>query len=108
MGVRPKDATVVSGVGGDGPSAILVSVYLVPGADRAALEGAFTDLDGPPNATWMPRTIEGQRVMWRAAHGLAAAFWAQDGAVYHIGASEPGFESLVTKLLLHSIAVSGT
>ncbi len=85
LGVAPKDAVVVHGMGGDGEGTVTVSIYSVPGIDPERLTSAFRSvIFRIPGSTWESRTIAGREVQWASGKEFTVAFWARDGMVVHV------------------------
>jgi hypothetical protein len=65
LGVTPKDAVVVHGIGGDGEGTVTVTIYGVPGIDHERLRSEFRSvIFRIPGSQWGSRTISGREVEW--------------------------------------------
>jgi hypothetical protein len=104
LGVKPKDAIVVSGVGGRGEDAVMVALYAIPGASSDALDAELaTGLGRPPGGRWTRREIDSVSINWAEGSGLAAAYWVVRGLVYHVGASNAATLWIVERLVALSV-----
>jgi hypothetical protein len=89
LGVRPRDATVVSAIVGDGEQSTMVAVYALPGIEAATLETVFADaIHRPSPRPWQPTEIAGRRVLVADGREFIAIYWAVGGMVFHLGASK--------------------
>jgi hypothetical protein len=87
LGVRPRDAIVVSALTGNDHNAVMVALYAVPGASAAALEAEFgSAIYKPSRQAWEPTDVAGRRVMLARGSEFVGIYWAVDGLVFHLGA----------------------
>jgi len=87
LGVRPRDATVVSTIVGDREQSTMVAVYALPGVDAATLETWFADaIHRPSPRPWQATEVGGRRVLVADGRDFIAIYWAVDGMVFHLGA----------------------
>jgi hypothetical protein len=99
LGVKPRDVVVVNGVGGRGEEALMVALYGIPGVAREKLDAAFSFGLATPGGKWQKLDVGGTLVNWATGHGLAAAYWARDGLVYHIGGREDMTKRAVQRIV---------
>jgi hypothetical protein len=96
---RPKDAVVVTGMGGLGDQTLTVSIYGVPSvaADRLAAEfqAVFPRL---PGSKWQVREIAGRSVVWASGREFTQAYWARDGLVVAVAGDPGAVEQAVSRL----------
>jgi hypothetical protein len=89
LGVRPRDATVISAVVGDGEQATMIAAYAIPGIDAATLETEFAAaIHRPSPRPWLATDVAGRRVMLADGREFIAIYWAVDGMVFHLAASK--------------------
>jgi hypothetical protein len=98
LGVRPREATVASGIGTRG--AIVVTVYRVPGAPASRLMEEFGSvIYKPPRARWSERTVGSTTVLW--AEGpvessyFRMAYWAREEVVFHVAGEREAMEAMI-------------
>ena len=85
LGVAPKDAVVVHGMGGGGDRTLTVTIYEVPMIDASSLASEFRSvIFRLPGTEWEARTIDGRDVMWASGQEFTVAFWTRDGMVVHV------------------------
>ncbi|HET9084448.1 MAG TPA: hypothetical protein VFN41_08600 [Candidatus Limnocylindrales bacterium] len=91
LGIAPKDAVVVHGMGGGGDATLTVTIYGLPGIRADALASEFRSvIFRLPGTVWKERNVEGHQVIWASGHEFTVAFWARDGLVIHVtGQPEP-------------------
>jgi len=99
LDVRPRDAAVVNGMGGDGARTLTVTLYGIPGvaADRLAAEFSSV-IYLPPRGKWTEREIAGRSVKWAAGQEFTVAFWTLDGLVVHVAGRADDVENAVPRL----------
>jgi hypothetical protein len=103
LGVKPHDAHVASGIGGNGAQTLTVTLYRVPGAtaDRLA-EASASLIVKPPKSRWDMREIAGRTVRWAdgrfGPHPVVVASWAVDGLVVHVAGARPDVEAAIARL----------
>ncbi|HUP55026.1 MAG TPA: hypothetical protein VM408_05930 [Methylomirabilota bacterium] len=86
LGVRPRDATVVSALAGASDS-VMVALYAVPGVAAPDLEREFAGAIHRPSARpWEPTEMGGHRVLRSRDREFDVVYWAVDGVVPHLGA----------------------
>jgi hypothetical protein len=99
LGTRPKDAVVVSGVGGEGGRTLTVSIYGVPGVSAERLEAEFQSvIFRPPGSKWGRREIAAGEVNWASGREFNVAYWARDGVVIHVAGEVAAVESAVQRM----------
>jgi hypothetical protein len=99
LDVRPRDAVVVTGMGGSGEHTLTVMLYGIRGvvADRLVAEfGSAIYL--PPRGKWSTREFAGRTVNWATGPEFTVAFWAQDGLVVHVAGRAEDVERAVPLL----------
>ncbi len=106
LGVKPKDVTVVSGIGGERDETVAVTLYAVPGIPHDKLNAEFAfGIDRPPGGRWEQRDVAGIPVNWASAHGFLNAYWTRDGLVFHVGGGAATTRRVVERILSgHSLA----
>lgn len=88
LGVRPRDAMVVSTVIGSRGDTVMVALYAVPGITAASLVTEFASaIHRPSSRNWRPTEIAGLDVMVTSDRQFTVIYWAVDGLVFHLGAS---------------------
>lgn len=99
LDVLPRDAAVVTAMGGGGEETLVVSIYGVPGvpADRLDLEFRMV-IFLPPGSKWQPREIAGRTVNWAPAADFTVGYWARDGVVIHVAGPARAVEAAVSRL----------
>lgn len=99
LGIAPRDAVVVTAIGGFGPAVLTVTLYGVPGvaADRLASEFEFV-ISLPTKGTWRERDVAGRSVRWASGDEFTVAFWARDGLVVHVAGDAAVVESAIARL----------
>lgn len=96
---RPKDAVVVTGMGGEGEQTLTVSIYGVPGVSAERLEAEFQSvIFRLPGSKWQRRDIAGRQVNWASGREFNVAYWARDGLVIHVAGEVAGVERAVERL----------
>ncbi len=103
LGVRPRDVSVASGIGGEGGTTLATTAYRVPGVDAPTLLEAFSSvIHRPRGSSWQERTIGGVSVRWAEGvdHGDAwqVAYWTGDGLVFHVSGPVAEMESFIARL----------
>ena len=79
LDIRPKDAVVVTGIGGTGEQTLTVSIYGVPGVTADLLESEFrTVIYMLPGSRW--------------------AYWTKDGLVIHVTGQPDVVEGAIPRL----------
>jgi hypothetical protein len=99
LDTRPKDAVVVTGMGGLGDQTLTVTIYGVPGvsAERLAAEfqAVFPRL---PGSKWQAREIAGKSVAWASGSEFTQAYWTRDGQVVGVAGDAGAVERAVSRL----------
>lgn len=99
LGVRPKDAVVVTGMGGSGEATLTVVLYGIPGIEADRLMTEFGSAIYPPaRGKWAVREVSGQTVNWATSPEFTVAFWARDGLVVHVAGRAEDVERAVPVL----------
>lgn len=97
--IRPKDAVVVNGLGGQGEQTLTVSIYGVPSVTAERLEAEFQSvIFRLPGSKWQRRAIAGRQVNWASGREFNVAFWARDGVVIHVAGEVATVERAVERL----------
>jgi hypothetical protein len=85
LGVKPKDVSVVDGMGRRGDATVTVSAYVVPGVGAAVLEAEFgTVVYKPGRGPWATTRLGGRDVWSSAGPEFTNVWWAADGLVWHL------------------------
>jgi hypothetical protein len=96
---KPKDAVVVTGMGGRGEDTLTVTIYGVSGitAERllAEFQAVFPRL---PGSKWQPREVSGKGVSWASGREFTQAVWARDGLVVGVAGNPEAVEQAITRL----------
>jgi hypothetical protein len=96
---KPRNAVVVTGMGGQGEQTLTVTIYGVAGisADRlgAEFQAVFPRL---PGSKWQPREIAGKAVSWAPGREFTQAVWALDGMVIGVAGNAEAVERAVSRL----------
>jgi hypothetical protein len=96
---RPRDAVVVSGLGGEEDHTLTVSIYGVPAVSAERLEAEFQAvIYRPPGSRWGRRDIAGRHVNWASGREFNVAYWARDGMVIHVAGQVAAVEDAVKRL----------
>jgi hypothetical protein len=106
VGIRPRDAVVVSAQGGRDREAHSVTIFGVPAVSGDELAMAFEPaIFKPRSARWQRREIVGRLVWWAEAkgyfslgHDFTAAWWTRDGLVVWITGQPAWLEAAVVSL----------
>ncbi len=106
VGVRPRDAVVVSAVGGRLREVHSVNIFGVPGVGADELASAFEPaIYKPRRASWQRRELGGRTVWWAEEKNyspmgddFAAAWWTRDGLVFWITGQPQWLEAAVALL----------
>ena len=106
VGVRPRDAVVVSALGGKHGQVHTVTLFGVPGVAADQLAGAFgAAIYKPRRARWERRNIAGRAVWWAEAkdfiapgQDFTAAWWTRDGLVVWITGQPAWLEAAAAAL----------
>ena len=97
--IRPKDAVVVNGLGGQGAQTLTVSIYGAPGVSAARLEAEFQSvIFRLPESKLQRRDIAGRQVNWASGREFNVAFWARDGVVIHVAGEVAAVEGAIGRL----------
>jgi hypothetical protein len=100
LGIRTRDATVASGIGGEGEAVVTATAYRVPGIARSELWSELPSLVKQPGMRCADREVEGRQVMWCTAHGYVIVGLAGDGVVVVVaGRDEHRLAELVVRVL---------
>jgi hypothetical protein len=96
---KPKDAVVVTGIGGRGEQTLTVTIYGVSGvpADRLGVEFQAV-LPRLPGSKWQPREIAGKAVSWAAGREFTQAVWACAGMVIAVAGNADAVEQAIARL----------
>ena len=99
LGVPPRDAIVVVGIGGHGEHTLALTLYSVPevSADRLLDELALV-ISLPPRGSWEVREVAGKSVQWATDGESTVAFWARDGLVAHVAGDAGDVERAVARM----------
>lgn len=103
LGVRPRDATVASGIGGSGERTLSVELYRVPGVAADRLRDVFAaTIHRPPGSRWKDRIVGATRVsMAEGRDGplmFSVAYWARDGLVLQVSGEAEDMEAAILRL----------
>ncbi len=99
LDTRPRDAVVVTAMGGTGPGVLTVSLYGVPGVTAERLDAEFgTAIYLPSRGKWQQREIAGRTVKWASGHEFTVAFWSRDALVVHVAGEADAVEAAIAKL----------
>jgi hypothetical protein len=99
LGVRPRDATVASAVGGSGSETIMVSATRVPAVDASTLQDAFrASVFLERGARWTTREIGERTVDWAQGPQFGIAVWVEGDVAFHFGGEAGAVEAAVSKL----------
>ena len=106
VGVRPRDAVVVSAVGGRLREVHSVNIFDVPGVGADELASAFEPaIYKPRRARWQRRELAGRTVWWveeknyfPLGDDFTAAWWTRDGLVFWITGQPAWLEAAVAML----------
>lgn len=106
VSVRPRDAAVVSALGGHDRDVHTITLFSVPGVGADELAAAFEPvIFKPRRARWERREISGRGVWWAEAKGFfapgldfTAAWWTRDGLVVWITGQPAWLETAVARL----------
>jgi hypothetical protein len=99
LGVHPRDALVVTGMGGTGGRTLTVILYGLPGASAERLMAEFSSVIYlPGRAAWTEREIDGRRVKWASSSEFVTAFWALDGLVVQVSGRAEDVEKAAPRL----------
>lgn len=97
--IRPKDAVVVNGLGGQGEQRLTISIYGVPNVPAERLEAEFQPvIVRLPGSQWQRRDIAGRQVNWASGREFDVAFWARDGVVIHVAGEVTAVERALGRL----------
>jgi hypothetical protein len=97
--VRPRDAMIVTGMGGSGEATLTIVLYGVPGIEADRLLAEFVSaIYLPPRGKWVVREVAGQTVNWATGPEFTVAFWARDGLVVHVAGRTEDVERAVPAL----------
>lgn len=95
LDVRPRDAVVVTGMGGP----LIVMLYGIPGVATDRLMDEFgSAIYLPTRGTWSAREFAGRMVNWATGPEFTVAFWAQDGLVVHVAGPAEDVERAIPLL----------
>lgn len=96
---RPKDAVVVTGMGGLGGQTLTVTIYGVPGVSAERLAAEFqTVFPHLPGSKWQAREIAGKSVAWASGREFTQAYWTRDGQVVGVVGDAGAVERAVSRL----------
>ena len=96
---RPKEAVVVTGMGGEGEQTLTVSIYGVRGVSAERLESEFQSvIFRLPGSRWQRREIAGRHVNWASGREFNVAYWTRDGVVIHVAGEAAAVERAVGRL----------
>lgn len=94
LGVSPREAMVVSGLGGEGPRTLSTTLYGVPGVTGELLLDEFQLVIGlPSGGKWQVRQVAGRQVQWATGREFTVAFWTRDGLVTHVAGAAADVEA---------------
>lgn len=99
LGVKPSDAAVAIGQGGQGDATVTVTIYAIPGVDSAALWAEVPMLVKQPGMKCVERAVGAKRVLWCDRPEFRLATWARDELLVSASALDDAtLESLVAQL----------
>lgn len=99
LDVRPRDAMIVSGLGGLGEATLSVSLYGMPGIGADRLMAEFeSSIYLPPRSKWVVREVAGRTVNWATSPDFTVAFWARDEMVVHVAGRAEDVERAIPAL----------
>jgi hypothetical protein len=99
LGIRPKDAVVVTGMGGSGEGTLTVTIYGVAGVSAERLGAEFQAVfPRLPGSTWQPREVAGRMVSWASGREFTQGVWARDGMVIGVAGNPSAVEQAIPRL----------
>lgn len=99
LDVRPRDAVVVNGLGGQGDQTLTVSIYGVRDASAERLEAEFESvIFRLPGSKWQRREIGDKDVNWASGREFTVGYWARDGIVIHVAGQPEAVERAIARL----------
>jgi hypothetical protein len=99
LDVQPRDAVVVTAIGGLGEMTLTVTLYGVPGASVERLEVEFRSVIFLlPGSKWEPRTVAGRELQWASGREFTVAYWTLDGLVVHVAGEAATVEAAIPRL----------
>ncbi len=99
LGVKPRDAIVVTAMRGSGPGTVVATIYSVAGASAEALEREFRGVIArPPGGGWEKRSIGGREAWCASGSEFTQAWWSIDGLVFHVGGADAQVAAVIAEV----------